>query len=381
MAIVATTRIPAGRRPASLALAALLVLATAGLAVDVVHAAFHAHRFGDFGIFYDASRAVVHGRSPYPHATVHALRHQNRFVYPPFAALVLAPLAALPLTAAGAAMLGLSAAALVAALRLSGLRDWRCGAVALLSIAVAQGLVLGTITPLLTLALAIAWRWRNRPWVVAGAIACAVAAKVFLAPLVLWLLLTRRFRAAVLATALSVALIIVPWALIGFAGLSGYPRLLSVLSQVEQTHGYSVVALCLHLGATVGAARAVSCAVGLALALAAVATRRRPHGDAGTFGLSILLCLALSPVVWLNYLTLMLPALAALRPRLSPLWLCLLAVWLFAGGNSVIETWKVVLWQVDVAVLFAAFAGVRWPPVHSGRTSAPADDLCPTGCP
>jgi hypothetical protein len=361
MAIAAAMRTAAGRRPASLALAAVLLLAPLGLAVDVVHTAFNAHRFGDFGIFYDAARDVVHGRSPYPAATVHALRHQNQFVYPPFAALVLVPLAVLPLHLAGGLMLLVSTVALVAALWLSGVRDRRCGAVALLSIAVAQGLVLGTITPLLTLALAAAWRWRDRPWVVAVALACAIAAKVFLAPVVLWLLLTRRFRAAVLSTGLSAALIVGSWVVIGFRDMAGYPHLLAVLSQVEETHGYSVVALCLHLGLAAGAARVVACGVGAALAVVAFAVRRGARADAGVFGLAILICLALSPVVWLNYLTLVLPALAALRPRLSPLWLCLLAVWFFAGGNAVIDTWRVVLWQVDVAVLALAFAGMRMP--------------------
>jgi hypothetical protein len=369
MAISAAMRTSAGRRPAALALAAVLALAPLGLAVDVVHAAFSAHRFGDFGIFYDAARAVVHGHSPYPAATVHALRHQNRYVYPPFAALVLAPLTVLPLSVAGGAMLALSAVSIVAALRVAGVRDWRCAALALLSIAIAQGLVLGTITPVLTLALAVAWRLRDRPLGVAVALACAIAAKLFLAPVVLWLVLTRRFRAAALTAALSAGLTLGSWAAIGFRGLSGYPHLLALLSQVEETHGYSIVALGLHLGGSASAARIAAGAAAAALACLAVAVRGRGEGDAGVFGLSILLCLALSPVVWLNYLTLVLPALAAVRPRLSPLWLCLLAVWLFAGGNDVIDTWRVVLWQVDAAVLAAAFAGVRLP---AARRAAPA---------
>ena len=51
----------------------------------------------DFGIFRTAALAVIHGRSPYvPTPTAAAFAHFDRFVYPPVAALVFAPFAALP---------------------------------------------------------------------------------------------------------------------------------------------------------------------------------------------------------------------------------------------------------------------------------------------
>ena len=47
-----------------------------------------------------------------------------------------------------------------------------------------------------SLPLALAWRYRERARVAGLAVGVAVAAKLFVAPLVVWLLLTRRFRAA-----------------------------------------------------------------------------------------------------------------------------------------------------------------------------------------
>ncbi|HUZ84240.1 MAG TPA: glycosyltransferase 87 family protein [Gaiellales bacterium] len=364
-------RSAARRSPVSVLVTVILLVAPVALAFDVVRATYGAHHFADFGIFYDAGRAVLHGRSPYPEATVRALRHQNQFVYPAFSAVVLAPLALLPLELAATILLGCSLLALLASLWLCGVRDWRCAAAALLSLAVAQGIVLGTITPLLVLAVAAAWRWRERPWVVAAALAGAIVAKVFLAPLLVWLLLTRRYAAAARTVLLSAVIGLGSWAVIGFAGLSGYPHLLSVLSRVEQTHGYSTVALCLRLGLGAAAGRAAAVALAAVLVLAAARLRGRTDGDARVLGLVMLACLAISPIVWLNYLMLVIPPLAVLRPRLSPAWLTLIAVWLFANGNSVAPAWKVIAWHLDLTALALVFAGVAVGGVLRGRAGRP----------
>ena len=52
---------------------------------------------------------------------------------------------------------------------------------------------IGTLTPVLLLLVAVAWRWRDRRWVASGALAAAIAFKLFLWPLVVWLLATRRW--------------------------------------------------------------------------------------------------------------------------------------------------------------------------------------------
>lgn len=339
-----------GRRsPLALGLALALLLATAALLVDVVHG-YGGHRYGDFGIFYDAGRAVLRGQSPYPPATVHALAHQNRFVYPAFAAVLVAPLSLLPIAVAATLWLVCSLICVPLALWLCGVRDWRCAAAALVSVAVVQALILGTLTPLLALAIATAWRWRERARVVGAVLGLAILVKVFLAPLWLWLVLTRRYLAAAVAVAVAGAVGLGSWAAIGLAGLSGYPRLLSLLAQVEQGRGYSPVALCVQagLGATAG-----RFAAGLAVALlviAAVRIRRAAHADERILMLLTVACLAASPIIWLNYLMLLLPALAVRRPRLSPAWLVLVSAWLFANANSAAPVWKIVAWDVNLAV-------------------------------
>ena len=61
---------------------------------------------------------------------------------------------------------------------------------------VVHGLYFGNLTILLVLLVALAWRYRDEARLAGLALGVAVAAKLFVWPLVVWLLLTRRFRAA-----------------------------------------------------------------------------------------------------------------------------------------------------------------------------------------
>ena len=75
---------------------------------------------------------------------------------------------------------------------------------------------------------ALASRWREFAFRVGAVLGVAIAAKLFLWPLIFWLLGTRRYRAALAASAAALAAILVPWAVIGFSGLASYPDLLRV---------------------------------------------------------------------------------------------------------------------------------------------------------
>ena len=72
------------------------------------------------------------------------------------------------------------------------------------------------------------------------ALGAAVAAKLFVWPLVVWLLLTRRFRAAAWAAGSAVVLVLGAWALIGFEGLRDYPTLLRAVQDVYAVRSLSV---------------------------------------------------------------------------------------------------------------------------------------------
>ena len=103
---------------------------------------------------------------------------------------------------------------------------------ALISIPVMGGLAWGNATLLLVPLVALAWRWRDS-WLRAGVVVgLAIASKLFVWPLLAWLLGTRRYRAAGIAAAATAAVILVPWALIGFDGITSYPDLLRAAERV-----------------------------------------------------------------------------------------------------------------------------------------------------
>jgi hypothetical protein len=310
---------------------------------------FGTHGFSDFGVFWKAARAVLDGRSPYPPATVAALRHQNAFVYPAPAALAIAPFGLLPEAAAAALFLALSIGAVVGSLWLLGVRDVRCYAVALLSLTTVQGLVLGAVSPLLVLPLAVAWRWRDRARVVVATAAAAVAVKLFLAPMAIWLVVTGRLRAALAGALLTMAVVLGTWPVVGLSTLHSYPTLLSTLTRVEGRSGLSTYALLTRFGLPSAAAQAAALAAAGCLGVLAFGVRRSDRADAAAFAIAVAACLVVSPIVWLHYYALLIVPVAILSPRLSWAWALPLASWTFAEPVQPAATWKILLAQLAIA--------------------------------
>src|SRR5688500_4555042 len=194
---------------------------------------------------------------------------------PILAAYLMAPFSVLPLAAAGGIFTLLTIGAVPLALWLLGVRDWRCYGAAVVSAPILHGAIVGAISALLALALAAAWRWRDRPLVVAPLVALLVVSKVFLWPLGLWLLVTGRVRSAFAAAGLAVAAAFAGWAALGSAGMADYPRLHALLSDLLAKEGYSPIALGLSLGAPESAAKLLAYATGAVAVAACVVLARR----------------------------------------------------------------------------------------------------------
>ncbi len=147
----------------SIALLVFGLLPAALLAAFLAGSAGH-HPAYDFRALWNAGNDVLAGRSPYPSAhELRALRGTaiDEFVYPAVVAVAAVPFAALPFGAAAAVWMGLLVAATGLALRLVGVRDWRCYGALLASPATLDAIRLGTLTPVLLLLAAAAWRWRD----------------------------------------------------------------------------------------------------------------------------------------------------------------------------------------------------------------------------
>ena len=172
---------------------------------------------------------MLAGLSPYPPAHLSALTGQRTFVYPPTMLGFDVPLALLPFGVARIMWTLISVGALAAALRVLGVRDRRCYALALFSVPAVQGLALGNVTLLLVLPLALAWRYRDNAVVCGLAVGMLVAIKLLMWPLFVWLLATRRLKAAVSSVVLGGGAVLVAWAFIGFKGMTDYPQLLRLV--------------------------------------------------------------------------------------------------------------------------------------------------------
>jgi glycosyl transferase family 87 len=306
------------------ALGALPLALPAFVIVYLVHNGAYRHdgNFYDLHTMWEAGRNIAHGQSPYP------------FIYPAPAAVIMVPFGVLPWRVAVAAFFIVCIAAVFASLRILGVRDWRCYGACLIALPTASAIWIGTPTPLLMLATACAWRWRDRRWVVALALTAAVATKIFLWPLFVWLLATRRFSAALAGLAAVVGAVVAAWGVIGFAGIFSYPRQLIDAASAYGDKSYSIVSMLHAFGITGRLAPAVAAGVAALALLVVVLLARRTGGDAASFAAAIAASLLISPIVWVHYLLLLFVPIAIVHRRLSVLWLLPLALWPLGGQES-----------------------------------------------
>lgn len=328
----------------------------AGVLLGAVHSRTPAF---DFDTFRHASWLALHGHDPYPPAQAAILRLQNQFVYPAPALALFAPFALIPgeLTAYVIWAL-ISAASILAAGYLWEIRDWRVYALLMAYPVAYHALVLGTVTPVLMLVVALLWRFRDRVWTAALLTAAAVCIKLYLAPLLVWLAVTGRRAMAVRAALAAAAACAVAWTAIGFAGLTSYPQVLSLLSQLEQRRGFSAVALFMALGAPAGVAHVLALAQAAAMCGAALWVARRGD-ERGAFCLCIAAAMALSPIVWLDFYLLLVTPLCLYCKRVHPLWAMQFAFFVFPHDASYGVLWRLLLWNGAAAILLAVGLSAR----------------------
>ncbi len=309
----------------------LLLFSAVGFALLVAFVGYGASwpiGFDFRGTLWEPARALLDGAAIYPEPTRDAIVVGNPTVYPPLFILLSTPLALLPVTFASWIWFWLLAACVLAALWVVEVRDWRCLALAVTSPVVVHGLYYGNLTIFLLVPLAVAWRYRDRARVAGLAVGVAVAAKLFVWPLVVWLLLTRRFRAAIWAAGSAAALVLVPWALIGFEGFTDYPALLRAVQDVYAIRSVSLSTVAGSLGVSIPGAVGVAAVAGVVCLAATAWVVRRPDGDRRAFALVVVACVIASPIVWPNYAALLFIPIAVTWPRLAPAWFFGYAVWL-----------------------------------------------------
>jgi hypothetical protein len=339
-------------------------LAIAWLFLIDVHK--HAVAFDFHHAYLPAAHAVLGGHSPYPPATIAAFFPRTAFIYPPLTAYLAAPFTLVPPMVADVIVSVLAIAGAAAILWLLGVRDWRCYTIAYLWVPTYSAIQTGNVTVLLTLGLALAWRYRNKTAAAAVAVGFVLALKLFLWPLLVWLVATRRFKAAGGAIAVCAVLVVVPWAGIGFAGLTGYPHLLHVLTQAERADQYTIAALLARM-VSWRLAGLIGTLVGLGVLVLAVRAAR--DDERRSYVLTIAAVLLLSPIVGLHYFVFLLVVLALYAPRMGWVWVAPLLLWV---GPQVGQTadWRTAVVLVVAAITLTAVVRRRNVDASSRRVAA-----------
>lgn len=298
-----------------------------------------------------ASDALVHGQPIYfPPWTS---GHPFSYVYPPLYAEVCTPLLLVPAAIAAWVLAVGSLAAVLGALWIVGVRDMTVLALAGVSSPVLLGGQVANAQALVCLLVAVTVRYgRSLP------LATAVALKLMAWPLTFWLAFTQSTRRASAAVVAAAALILLPWAVIGFQGFTFYPQVVRADAKGQYGATYGLTMSGLPHGAVVA---------GLATAVALVfCWRRTRQGDhVGAFAFGVAATLAAAPIVWGYYFTLVLLALALRRPRFSPAWLLPLLFWVFPGPDAPVTTFdKLFGWALIGGMLVWLGSGAeppRWP--------------------
>jgi uncharacterized membrane protein (UPF0136 family) len=273
------------------------------------------------------------------------------FPYPALTAVGFVPFALMSRSAADGLITALDLSAILLALWVLRVRDWRLYGLALILWPVVQAWQSANLTLILALGMAWLWRRRDHPLAAGALVAVLISLKPFVWPLALWLLVTRRYRALAYASVCGLALNAVVWGIVGFSQIHAYTSLTSALNDIQDRRGYSIFSLVMHLGAGRGLAYAVGLTAVATLAAACLVVGRRGNARAA-LTLCVAECLLATPVLWTHYFALLIVPLALYRPRLDSVWLAMLLFYACPGDSPK-------LWQMAFALLITAVI-VAW---------------------
>jgi hypothetical protein len=309
----------------------------------------------DVDVFLRAGDAAAHGLQVYPTAGTPAVYSGFSFVYPYFALWPFMLLAELPAALGTAVVFSISALAVIAACMLAPSAGPLRAVLVLCTAFTITGLQLGALSPLLFAGVVFLWRARGRAglFVLAGPV---IACKLFLAPMLMWLLLAGRYRALAWASASTVALLAVGFVL-GPIDPSQYLSMLSQLGAHEAQSGFGLIGALMKAGIAMFAAQASALALALVVLLAVRHRYRRTRDERVLFCAGLVASLLLTPVLWSHYLVVLAAALLAYdAPRR---WFVLLALtsWAISPPHGVADSALIQaggLVATALAVLFIA---------------------------
>jgi hypothetical protein len=315
------------RRPVEVLLFAVLP-ALVAVAMFAVARSDHSLSVDFHNELYPEAKKLLDWENPFP-PPGSAVWYGHNLIWPPVAAVLVAPFTILSPGGADWAVALVGLACFMASLRIVGVRDWRVyGAFALWPQVIGE-IRVSHLTPFLCLLLALVWRYRDARFAPGIALGLAGAIKFFLWPVAIWLAAIGRVRELLVAAGVAAAslLLVLP-----FTSLHDYFHVLIELGRTFDQDSYSPFGFLMQIGAPETLARAVMLVLGASLL---VACWRRQ-----SLGFAVAAALVLSPIVWLDYYAVAAIPLAVVRPRLTWVWLAPLATWgLLSAGIGAGNGW------------------------------------------
>jgi len=285
----------------------------------IVIAAVAANTFAyDFYAYHMAANRVLAGQPLYD-PTIKASGVFGLYYYPPPFVLAILPLALLTSGVAVWVWLWLSAAMLVAGIWLMPVSPtvrWATLLLAGLSWPVAYALKLGQVGPILFLLFAAGWRWLDRPAILGLSGALGAMVKIQPGIVLAWAVVTGRWRAVAIGSAVLVAGGIIATMVAGGPSIWGdYARLLDNVSDATfLPHNYTPGAVAFQLGVPGAGAIAIQVAASIAVVLVMIVAARRLPSDA-SYLVAVIASQLLSPVLWDHYAMLLLLPVAWMLER------------------------------------------------------------------
>ena len=257
----------------------------------------------EFKTFYHAAQAVTMGRSPYPIPGKGTIRQGHAFVYPVTTLIYFLPYSFLPFKAALPLWRVTELLFLLGGIvLLKGRLGIAISAIVAVSSFALTALQVASIEPLLLLLLAISWRFRENTFISTIALALAISAKLFLLPILLWLVLTKRYKSFIISGTLIVALILPTMDFM--PSVQRYYEILHLLSNHESASGLSIVSTLYLVLHSLTAAFWTTVALAIVFAvLTAYYYFHRPKWCTEEYllGAMIIWSLIESPITWSHY--------------------------------------------------------------------------------
>ncbi len=262
----------------------------------------------DFLAYHAAAVRLIDGQALYDMSYT-STGGFGLFYYPPTFAPFLLPLGLLSASAATWAWIGGSLAAFVVGvgvMPVSRTIRWWTLLLAGWSFPFVYAVKLGQVGPVLFLAFAIGWRWLDDPIRLGASGAIGAAVKLQPGLILVWALLTRRFRAVAVGTLVLVALAVVATALAGISAWSDFLTLLRAVSDpITTEHNFTPGAVAYQLGAPAGLASLIQLASTVGVVVAFLAAIRWSTAEA-SYLVAVIASQLISPILWDHYAMLLL---------------------------------------------------------------------------